>query len=105
MRGQIFFEDLQAGDGIEGILAFLDNNILTAIETAEKFRETKFAATVYEILENHSESLFNQNFRKKYKKHRGSRPEVFCKVDVLKSFVRCSGKHLCQSLFFNKVAG
>ena len=33
---------------------------------------TKFAATVSEILENHSESLFNQNFRKRYKTQRQS---------------------------------
>ena len=38
-------------------------------------------------------------------KHRTSRPEVFCKKDVLKNFAKFTGKHLCQSLFFNKVAG
>ena len=32
------------------------------------------------------------------------RPEVFCKKDVLRSFTKFLGKHLCQSLFFNKVA-
>ena len=32
-------------------------------------------------------------------------PEVFCKKDVLRNFVKFTGKHLCQSLFFNKVAG
>ena len=36
---------------------------------------------------------------------RSSRPEVFCKKGVLKKFAKFSGKHLCQSLFFNKVAG
>ena len=30
--------------------------------------------------------------------------EVFCK-DVIKNFAKFTGKHLCQSLFFNKVAG
>ena len=35
---QWFFEELQAGDVIEGILAFLDKNILIAIATAERFR-------------------------------------------------------------------
>ena len=34
--------------------------------------------------------------------NRSSRPEVFCKKDVFKNF---TGKHQCQSLFFNKVAG
>ena len=33
-----------------------------------------------------------------------SRPEVFCKKGVLRSFAKFTGKHLCQSLFFNKVS-
>ena len=32
-------------------------------------------------------------------------PEVFCKKGVLKIFAKFTGKHLCKSLFFNKVAG
>ena len=36
---------------------------------------------------------------------RGSRPEVFCKKDILKNFAKFTGKHLCKSLFFNKVVG
>ena len=35
---------------------------------------------------------------------RSSRPEVFCKK-VLRNFAKFTGKHLCHSLFFNKVAG
>ena len=31
--------------------------------------------------------------------------EVFCKKSVLKNFAKFTGKHLCQSLFLNKVAG
>ena len=34
-----------------------------------------------------------------------SRPEVFCKKSILKNFTKFTGKHLCQSLFVNKVAG
>ena len=34
-----------------------------------------------------------------------SRPEVFCKKDVLGNFAKFTGKHLYQSLFLNKVAG
>ena len=30
-------------------------------------------------------------------------PEVFCKEGVLRNFTKFTGKHLCQSLFFNKV--
>ena len=29
---------------------------------------------------------------------------VFCKIGVLKNFAKFTGKHLCQCLFFNKVA-
>ena len=36
---------------------------------------------------------------------RSSCPEVFYKKGVLKNFAKFIGKHLCQSLFFNKVAG
>ena len=36
---------------------------------------------------------------------RSSYPEVFCKNDVLRNFAKFTGKHLHQSLFFNKVVG
>ena len=32
-------------------------------------------------------------------------PEEFCKKAVLTNFAKFTGKHLCQSLCFNKVAG
>ena len=32
---------------------------------------------------------------------RSSRLEVFCKKDVPRNFSKFTGKHLCQSLFFN----
>ena len=34
---------------------------------------------------------------------RSSHPEGFCKKGVLKNFEKFTGKHLCQSLFFNEV--
>ena len=36
--------------------------------------------------------------------NRGSCPEVFCKKGALRNFTKSTGKHLCQSLFLNKVA-
>ena len=30
---------------------------------------------------------------------------MFCEKDVLRNFTKFTGKHLCQDLFFNKVAG
>ena len=32
-----------------------------------------------------------------------SRPNVFCKKGFLRNFTKYTGKHLCQSLFLNKV--
>ena len=37
--------------------------------------------------------------------YRSSRPDVLFKKVVLKGLSKFIGKHLCQSLFFNKVAG
>ena len=39
------------------------------------------------------------------KKYRSSLPEMFCKKGIPKNFTKFTGKHLCRSLFFNKVAG
>ena len=36
---------------------------------------------------------------------RSSRLEVFCKKGVIRNFTKLTGKHLCESLFFNKIAG
>ena len=38
-------------------------------------------------------------------RNRRSCPEVFYKKAVLRNFAKFTGKQLCQSLFFNKVAG
>ena len=45
------------------------------------------------------QNFMNINF------YRSSHPEVFCKKGVLRNFPKFTGKHLRQSLFFNKVAG
>ena len=36
---------------------------------------------------------------------RSSSTEGFCKNGVLEKFTKFTGKHLCQSLLFNKVVG
>ena len=45
------------------------------------------------------------NFRHEVFKLQKQPPDVFYKKAVLKNFVKFTGKHLCQSLFFNTVAG
>ena len=39
-----------------------------------------------------------------FESFRSSRPDAFCKKVVLKKFAKFTGKHSCQSLFFNKYA-
>ena len=36
---------------------------------------------------------------------RSSHLEMFCKKSALRNFAKFTGKHLCQDLFFDKVAG
>ena len=43
-------------------------------------------------------------FLSKRRPHTSSRSEVFYKKGVLRNFVKFTGRHLCQSLYFNKVA-
>ena len=52
--------------------------------------------------------LFNEyctNTVEKSSSKRSSLPEVFCTKGVLRNFAKFTGKHLCQSLIFNKVTG
>ena len=37
--------------------------------------------------------------------YRSSRPDLFCKNVFLKTLTKFTGKHLCSSICFNKVAG
>ena len=47
----------------------------------------------------------NQLFNHDMIKNQKQPAEVICKKSVLRNFRKLTGKHLCQSLFFNKVAG
>ena len=40
-----------------------------------------------------------------WSKTRSGHSDVFCKKGVLRNFTKFTGKHLCKSFFFNKVAG
>ena len=50
-------------------------------------------------------TFISWQFLSKSRSDRSSRPEVFCKNGVLRNFAKFTRKHLCQSLFFNKIAG
>ena len=49
--------------------------------------------------------IVTDNIKNNNSSSRSSRPEALCKKSVLKNLAKFIGKHLCQSLFFNKVAG
>ena len=61
---------------------------------------------------NSSSHTYDAHFEQKFV-HRfvpqtqsiSSRPDVFYNKGVLRNLARFTGRHLCQSLFFNKVAG
>ena len=57
-----------------------------------------FAGGKFSVLNEFCYSVFLRYYR-------SSRREVLCKKGVLRNFTKFTGKHLCQSLFFNKVAG
>ena len=42
---------------------------------------------------------------KDFTRNRSNRPKVICKKGVLRNFAKFTEKYLCQSLFFNKIAG
>ena len=81
------------------------------------FIETKFSATFFPIkffLHGHGGFTWQQGeesgrflFSSKDSDSffRSSRPDVFHKKGVLRNFAKSTRKHLCQSFFFNKVAG
>ena len=69
-----------------------------------------FALTALDMVLNtplshkRSTQYYNADVCKDPNYYKNSRPEVFCKKGVLRNFAKFTGKHLCQSLFFSKVA-
>ena len=68
---------------------------LSLMTELKKYQTRKTSCDIYVIY---------QNLWGEFSISRNSRPEVFCKNDVLRNSEKVTGKHLCQSLFFNKVA-
>ena len=62
---------------------------LDALKKSLKKKETRIKKEIVEVLQKPS-------YRQK------QRPELFCKIGVLRNFTKFTRKHLCQSLFFNK---
>ena len=71
--------------------------------TWKKLTQSSSENAKAEILFNFLSDLFAYSPCKWF--YRGSHPVVFCQKVVLENFAKLTGKHLCQSLFFNKVGG
>ena len=75
------------------------------------FKEIWKFSACFVFLRNFGSSFVSSNYltqnqvMAKLTNFRSSRREVFCKKGVLRNFTKFIGKHLYQSLFFNKVAG
>ena len=76
-------------------------------KNAKRFVELfkNFASYIhtFSLTGNFENSRKKGNKREKKLTFRSTPPEVFYKKGVLKNFAKFTGKHLCQSLFFNKV--
>ena len=81
-------------------------NSSRSVQFMDRFTD-RFTAEFCYVMPNVQSNGFNglANSRRNRQLHKSSRPEVFCKKGVLRNFEKFLGKHLCQSLFFNKVAG
>ena len=75
------------------------------------FKEIWKFSACFVFLRNFGSSFVSSNYltqnqvMAKLTNFRSSRREVFCKKGVLRNFTKFIGKHLYQSLSFNKVAG
>ena len=65
-----------------------------------------FPAVTFIFFIQHSHSNFQDKSMNIFNSfnHRSSRPDLFCEKGVLRNLAKLTGKHLCRSLFFNKVA-
>ena len=57
------------------------------------------------VILNSADHFYQDRWTTNNRRFRSSCPEVFFKKSVLRNFAKFTRKHLCQRLFFNKVAG
>ena len=69
------------------------------------FTTSRTHATTHLSIIRFGLSTYNFNLEKPGTSYGSSRPDVFFEKGVLRNFAKFTRKHLCQRLFFNKVAG
>ena len=75
----------------------------TEIHIASNFK--RCANLGQEYLKEIRSCVQSFDFSKSWTVYRNNHSQMFFKTGVFKIFAKFTGKHLCQSLFFNKVAG
>ena len=81
----------------------ISTNLISVISNCnETFLWKKLFQSGTVISKSHIISYCNSETYPDIQKHPS---ELFCKKGVLRNFTKYTWKHLCQSLFFNKVAG
>ena len=76
---------------------FILNTYVQALRVSTHFQETGKTELIYHV-------YLIPKTTKHYRSSRSNRHEVFCKNVFLEILQKFPEKHLCQSLFFNKVA-
>ena len=70
----------------------------------KKISQKDFTKDLFRSNSSTKRSCWQGSYNITFLKTRKQPPEVFCKKVVFKSLTNFTGKHLCQSLFFNKAA-
>ena len=89
------------------VLKILSSDYFLSGSTSLRFSQRLLTSNVFHplLLKNISFTGHKAPIQNIFAICRNSRPEVFCKKGVPSNFTKLTGKHLCQSLFYNKLAG
>ena len=93
---------LDVWQGYQYVSVLPSPGVLWIVSVRERKQTNKKKKKQIRIFLKSSKALIVRTNKRNY---RSSRPDLFCKKIVLRNFGKFTGKHLCKSLFFNKVAG
>ena len=96
----IFFKHLSLS--MLTILMLMKKRVHLILRTIFVYRRLLVAASLVKIIFS---GIVNTHMRMWQIFLQKQPPEVFCKKSVLRNFTKFTEIHLCQRLFFNKVAG
>ena len=74
-------------------------------EKCTAFQSMAWSLIVYKNTIKNCSTTLQAFFFLSFSLHHKQPPKMFCKKGVLRNFAKFTGKHVCQNLFFKKVAG